>query len=219
MVNNREKILPIIFTGVHQKPMPRRSCQWLIRKCTLLDVTNNNSQHMTYTLILSCLGDRSTDTQTVPTLFTQCKLWNFTKDIIGRCSRKLFVCRYHELIFTSQIGNNWWRCATDTVIWATVPSAHISIRLSLEQQRLNWISLASMSNVIDQLKLFETYLLLRQPQSLPSDSPHSQSMVYVTINYIRKTLNLPQYLHCTANWRSSLSHCYKLMFCSTFTFH
>lgn len=139
--------------------------------------------------------------------------------VIGRCSRKLFVCRYHELIFTSQIGNNWWRCATDTVIWATVPSAHISIRLSLEQQRLNWISLASMSNVIDQLKLFETYLLLRQPQSLPSDSPHSQSMVYVTINYIRKTLNLPQYLHCTANWRSSLSHCYKLMFCSTFTFH
>lgn len=91
MVNNREEILPIIFTGVHQKPMPR-SCQWLIRKCTLLDVTNNNSQHMTYTRILSCLGDRSTDTQTVPTLFTQWKLWNFTKDIIGRCSRKLFVC-------------------------------------------------------------------------------------------------------------------------------
>lgn len=55
-------MLPIIFTGVHQKPIPRRSCQWLIRKCTLLDVINNNSQHMTYTLILSCLGDQSTNT-------------------------------------------------------------------------------------------------------------------------------------------------------------
>lgn len=94
MVNNREKILPIIFTGVHQKPMPRRSCQWLIRKCTLLDVTNNNSQHMTYTLILSCLGDRSTDTQTdrLCSLNGSYGTIYLSKDIIGRCSRKLFVC-------------------------------------------------------------------------------------------------------------------------------